>query len=36
MMEGENERQVAQTGFGRGHLVEGVLLRMCNMYNKEG
>lgn len=35
MMEGENEGQVAQIGFGRGHLLEGVLLRMYNMYNKE-
>lgn len=36
MLEGENERQVAQMGFGRERLVEGVLLRMCNVYNKEG
>lgn len=36
MMEGENERQVAQIGFERGRLVEGVLLTMCNMYSKEG
>lgn len=33
-VEGENERQVARIGFGR--LVEGVLLRMRDVYDKEG
>lgn len=35
-MEGENARQVAQIGFGRGHLVEGILFRMFKVCLREG